>query len=61
MLRWGCPGLLLSGLAVRDGSTAAAPPSASFPAGLAGGRVRSLIHASLVNSLHPQMAGSHIS
>ena len=34
---------------MRDGSTAAAPPSTSFPAGLsAGGRVRSLIHVSLL-------------
>ncbi len=43
--------LRLSGMlrgGIRDGSTAAAPPSASLPAGLSGGRIRSLIHASLL-------------
>jgi hypothetical protein len=43
---------------VRDGSTAAAPPSASLPSGIAGRRIRSLIHASLL--FGPQVAGSHI-
>ena len=55
--------MLLSGVlrsGVRDGSTATAPPSASLPAGLAGGRIRSLIHASLVVVLTRQVAGSHI-
>lgn len=51
-------GLLRSGM--RYGSTAAAPPSASLPAGLSGGRIRSLIHASLVVILARQVAGSHI-
>ena len=41
-----CPGCC--GAVLRDWSTAAAPPSASLPAGLSGGRIRSLIHASLL-------------
>src|SRR5208337_5321790 len=44
--------MLLSGVlrssGIRDGSTAAAPPSASFPSGLPRGRVRSFVHASLL-------------
>ena len=36
---------------VRDGSAATAPPSASLPAGLSGGRILSLIHASLLIAL----------
>jgi hypothetical protein len=40
---------LLGGCAVRDGSSAAAPPSASFPSGVPGRRIRSLIHASLLS------------
>ena len=43
---------------VRDGSTAAAPPSASLPSGISGRRIRSLIHASLLFGL--RVAGSHI-
>ena len=45
---------------VRHGSTATTPPSATFPAGLSGGRIRSLIHASLVVVLTRQVTGSHI-
>jgi hypothetical protein len=40
---------LLRGCAVRDGSSAAAPPSTSLPPGVTGRRIRSLIHASLLN------------
>ena len=40
---------LLRGCAVRDGSSAAAPPSASLPSGVTGRRIRSLIHASLLS------------
>jgi len=52
------PGMLRGGIG--DRSTAAAPPSASLPAGLSGGRIRSLIHFSLVVILTRKMAGSHI-
>ncbi len=50
-LLWCCP--------VRNGSTAAAPPSTSLPSGVSGRRIRSLIHASLF-MFDPQVAGSHI-
>src|SRR5580700_11381341 len=40
---------LLGGCAVRDGSSAAAPPSTSLPSGVTGRRIRSLIHASLLS------------
>jgi len=54
-------GLLGSGCvsAVCYGATAAAPPSASFPSGVAGGRVRSWIHVSLF-SLTRRLRDSHI-
>jgi hypothetical protein len=39
------------------GRTTSAPPPASSPAGLSGGRIRSLIHGSLLNVIHPQIAG----
>ena len=46
---------------VRSRSATSTPPSASFPSGAAGRRIRSLIHvALLVTFVYPQVAGSHI-
>jgi len=45
---------------MRHRSTAATPPSASLPAGLPGGRIRSWIHASLVVVLARKVASSHV-
>jgi hypothetical protein len=42
-------GLVLWSCAVRGGPTTSAPPSASLPAGVTGGRIRSLIHVSLLS------------
>ena len=47
---------------VRSSSTAAAPPSTSLPSGIAGRRIRSLIHISLlITFVLPRVADSHIS